>query len=118
MNLAAIVQAYRQRFELKYADSITQPMQKAIHAVLACRTEHYGQISLCCPQCQAQAQRFLSCGHRSCPSCQHYDTDQWLQRQSQKLLPVHYFMVTFTLPRQLRPLVWYHQSLLYRLLFE
>jgi hypothetical protein len=51
MNLAAIVKAYHQRFELKYADCITLPMQKAMHAVLACRTEHYGQITLCCPQC-------------------------------------------------------------------
>jgi len=118
MNLAPIVQAYRQRFELKYSDSMTPPMQKAINAVLACRTEHYGQMSLCCPQCLSQAQHFLSCGHRSCPSCQHYDTGRWLERQCQKLLPVEYYMATFTLPRQLRSLAWHHQSKLYSLLFE
>jgi len=118
MNLASLVRSYRHRFDAKYADAITPSMQKAINAVLACRTEHYGQMTLSCPQCQSQAQRSVSCGHRSCPSCQHYDTGQWLQRQSQKLLPVEYYMATFTLPRQLRPLAWHHQRALYGLLFE
>lgn len=118
MNLASIVQTYRQGFEIKYAASITPPMQKAIKAVLGCRTEHYGQMILRCPQCQTHAQSFHSCGHRSCPSCQHYDTGQWLERQRQKLLPVEYYLATFTLPRQLRRLVWHHQSKLYSLLFE
>jgi len=118
MTLAPIVHAYRQGFEQKYAEAITKPMRKAINAVLACRTEHYGQIKLCCPQCQTQAQRYHSCGHRSCPRCQHYDTGQWLERQTQKLLPVEYFMVTFTLPQQMRALVWHHQRILYSLLFE
>lgn len=118
MNLATIVQTYRQGFERKYAASITPPMQKAINAVLGCRTEHYGQMILSCPQCQTHAQRFHSCGHRSCPSCQHYDTGQWLEHQRQKLLPVEYYMATFTLPRQLRRLVWHHQSKLYGLLLE
>jgi Putative transposase len=35
-----------------------------------------------------------------------------------KLLPVEYFMVTFTLPRELRPLAWRHQTRVYNLLFD
>ena len=118
MKLASIAQAYRHRFEHKYADTATNPMRKAMNAVLACRTEHYGQMTLGCPQCHTLAQQYHSCGHRSCPSCQHYDTGQWLERQSQKLLPVEYYMATFTLPRQLRRLVWHHQRKLYSVLFE
>lgn len=117
MKLASIVQTYRAGFEAKYADAITPAMQRAIDAVLACRTEHYGQMTLRCPQCQTQAQRYHSCGHRSCPACQHYDTGQWLDRQAQKLLPVDYYMATFTLPAQLRNLAWHHQRTLYTLLF-
>jgi len=118
MKLASLVQAYQHSFECKYAKAITPPMRGAIHAVLACRTEHYGQMTLCCPQCQTQAQQYHSCGHRSCPCCQHYDTGRWLERQTQKLLPVEYYMATFTLPRQLRRLVWHHQRTLYGLLVE
>lgn len=118
MKLASLVHAYQHGFERKYADAITPEMRHAIHAVLACRTQHYGQMTLCCPQCQAQAQLYHSCGHRSCPCCQHYDTGQWLERQTQKLLPVEYYMATFTLPRQLRRLVWHHQRTFYSVLFD
>jgi len=104
MKLASLVERYGHTFEQKYADTITQSMRNAINAVLACRTQHDGQMKLACPQCQAQAQHYHRCGHRSCPSCQHYDTGQWLDRQAQKLLPVEYYMATFTLPRQLRQL--------------
>ncbi len=40
-----------------------------------------------------------------------------LDRQQAKLLPVEYFMVTFTLPYELRALAWRHQTTLYKLLF-
>jgi endogenous inhibitor of DNA gyrase (YacG/DUF329 family) len=84
MNLASLVQTYRRGFEARYADAVTPTMQRAIDAVLACRTERYGHMTLSCPQCQTQAQQYHSCGHRSCPACQHYDTGQWLARQAQK----------------------------------
>ena len=118
MDLASIVHAYRAGFEQKYDDAITRPMLNAMDAVLACRTERYGKMSLGCPRCQSRAEQYHSCGHRSCPACQHYDTGQWLERQAQKLLPVDYTMATFTLPRELRNLAWYHQRAVYALLFE
>jgi hypothetical protein len=59
-----------------------------------------------------------SCGHRSCPQCQNHETSLWLDRQQAKLLPVQYFMATFTLPYELRFLAWNNQSLVYKLLFS
>ncbi|MGS2724952.1 IS91 family transposase, partial [Porticoccus sp. GXU_MW_L64] len=38
--------------------------------------------------------------------------------QTQKLLPVRYFMVTFTLPRELRPLAKQHSTVVYNALFQ
>jgi len=35
-----------------------------------------------------------------------------------KLLPVEYFMVTFTLPYELRSLAWKHQTVMYNILFD
>jgi hypothetical protein len=61
--------------------------------------------------------RPLSCGHRSCPACQNHEASQWLDRQQAKLLPVTYFMVTFTLPRRLRPLAWHAQRQVYSAMF-
>ena len=57
----------------------------------------------------------VPCGHRSCPQCQNHEASLWLDRQQAKLLPVEYFMSTFTLPYELRVLTWDNQKLVYDL---
>ena len=52
------------------------------------------------------------------PACQHQTNNQWLDRQRQKLLPVDYYMVTFTLPRELRQFVWHHQQWAYQAMMK
>ena len=75
-------------------------------------------MQLQCLDCANQETLPHSCGHRSCPHCQHHEGQQWLERQRGKLLPVDYFMVTFTLPRQWRALLWQHQRIGYDLLLK
>ena len=60
----------------------------------------------------------LSCGHRFCPQCQHEAGETWLERQRAKLLPVDYYLITFTLPATLRALVYDHQREAYDLLIR
>ncbi len=57
-------------------------------------------------------------GNRHCPKCQHEQTEEWLQLQRTLLLPVPYFLLTFTLPSQLRQLASQNQKLIYNLLFR
>ncbi|BBJ22315.1 hypothetical protein W01_02420 [Candidatus Nitrotoga sp. AM1P] len=57
-----------------------------------------------------------SCGNRHCPHWQVYESQRWIDKQLQKLVPGEYFMVTFTLPAQFRALVWRHQRELYELI--
>jgi len=118
MELLSIIDRYQSRFEAGYSNSLTRYHINALQAVQACQSERYGEMRLRCSSCDHQQTRFHSCGHRSCPRCQHHDTSRWLERQSQKLLPVEYFMVTFTLPYELRTLAWHHQSVMYSVLFE
>src|SRR5215470_5448654 len=59
-----------------------------------------------------------SCRNRHCPACQHDAAQTWLSRQHQLLLPVPYFLVTFTLPSELRALAYRHQRGVYNLLFR
>jgi len=58
-----------------------------------------------------------SCGHRSCPHCQNHESWQWIENQLKKQLPAQYFLITFTLPQQLRWLVFLNQQLIYSLMF-
>lgn len=118
MSLIAILQHYQTPFLDKHGSRISAQQRKALFAMLACRTEHYGQMQMQCSGCKHYQSACHSCGNRSCHQCQHYDASRWLERQRLKLLPVNYFMVTMTLPAQLRTLAWHNQSAIYKLLFD
>lgn len=118
MKLASIIQHYRKQFFQQYQKKVSTQQHRALTSILECRSERFGQMQLECGNCHDQQSVFHSCGHRSCPSCQHHDTSLWIERQQQKLLPVDYFMVTFTLPSELRSLVYANQDLSFNKLFE
>lgn len=117
MELASLLHQYLPALKGKYAHRLLPGHLRAIGAMVRCRTPDGGQIRLHCSACAEQCWRARSCGHRSCPRCQNHAASQWLDRQRAKLLPVEYFMVTFTLPRELRALAWRHQTMAYNMLF-
>lgn len=117
MQLASLVHQYLVAFKAKYAAQLLPGHLRAIGAIQRCRTHDSGEILLHCPECAEQHRHPRSCGHRSCAQCQNHETSRWLDRQQAKLLPVEYFMVTFTLPCELRTLAWRNQVTLYNLLF-
>ena len=117
MELASIIHQYFDAFIIKYADTVLPSHLKAINAIRDCRTPDSGELYVQCPDCGHAQWRPLSCGHRSCPKCQNHAVSQWIDRQQGKLLPVPYFMATFTLPYELRSLTWLHQKVVYSILF-
>lgn len=118
MELSQIIQRYLLSFKARHAQTTNEAQWSAINALLGCRTAQYGKLQLACEHCQRLSSCHRSCGHRSCNQCQNHCTTEWLQRQKAKLLPVDYFMVTFTLPGELRAWAQVHQKRLYSLLFE
>jgi len=117
-SLKAIIEQYQSTLIDKSHGSILPNQWQALNAIKRCRTPKSGQLYVQCKHCAHAHWSPLSCGHRSCPSCQNHEVNQWLDRQQQKLLPVDYFMVTFTLPAELRALAWRHQKLIYTLFFN
>jgi len=71
-----------------------------------------------CPDCKKYEYSYHSCGNRNCPKCQNEKADQWLENNTSLLLPVSHFMVTFTLPEELRSFARSNQKLFYNLLFK
>ncbi len=59
-----------------------------------------------------------SCGNRHCPNCQADKTQVWLAKRTAQLLPVPYFLVTFTVPEALRRTVRANQRVCYQALFD
>ena len=117
MELASIINQYYDAFIAKYAKISLPGHLKAMNAIRSCRTPDSGELYVQCPNCSHAEWRPLSCGHRSCPQCQNHEASQWIDRQQAKLLPVLYFMATFTLPYELRSLAWHHQKEVYSILF-
>jgi len=117
MELDTIINQYKSSFLAQYGSNLLPEQLQAMHALQRCRTPDSGEIYVQCTQCDEAHWRPMSCGHRSCPKCQNFEASQWLERQQAKLLPVEYFLVTFTLPYQLRTLAWQHQKVIYSLFF-
>lgn len=118
MDLTSIVEQFHERFVAKYAGRLLPGHWRALQAIRRCRTPDSGELQVRCPDCAQAEWRPLSCGHRSCPKCQNFEASRWLDRQRTKLLPVSYFMVTFTLPYEFRPLAWRFQTEIYAILFD
>jgi hypothetical protein len=83
---------------------IDTPRRRAIWAMTHCRTAEMGGHVHACPGCGKQHFAFHSCNHRSCPQCGSMDTAKWVHRELGKRVGSPYFMVTFTVPAELRPL--------------
>lgn len=103
MELRQLIQSYK--LKLLKKGGLTKYQLKALGAIENCRTPTYGSMEVQCPCCGKSKHIFHSCGNRFCPTCQNHETTIWLERQRRKLLPGQYFMVTFTLPSQLREMV-------------
>ena len=91
---------------------------KAIHDIVNCRTEVMGGQLYKCEQCDEYHYSYHSCGNRNCNKCQSDLSQDWLEKNIDKSLPVTHFMVTFTLPGKLRTLARSNQKLFYDVLFR
>lgn len=117
MLLSAIAQRFGAEFMATHPHALPGQL-KALSALKQCRTSQSPMMMAQCDGCDKQVFIPHSCGHRNCPHCQHHESQQWLDRQLNKQVPAAYFMLTFTLPEELRPLAWQHQRTVYDLLIR
>lgn len=117
MKISAVINQYHDKFITKYGNLALPGHLKAINAISNCRTPASGELYVGCPNCNHTEWKPLSCGHRSCPQCQNHEASRWIDRQQGKLLPVPYFLITFTLPYELRSLAYHNQRLIFSLFF-
>lgn len=98
------------------------PVSAAQAAVLrrlaACRTAALGGHVDACAGCGYTRISYNSCRDRHCPKCQAAKRAAWLETRLERLLPVEYFHVVFTLPAALNALMLHHPRQLYDLLFQ
>jgi len=90
--------------------SMGEAQRRAVWAITHCRTAEMGGHLHACRKCHTREFHFHSCNHRSCPQCGKGATAEWVERQLGKRVGAPYFMVTFTLPEELRPLFFTYQA--------
>lgn len=76
--------------------------RRALWALTHCRTATLGGSVYTCEPCGQTHFAWHSCNHKACPQCGRNTPRQWVQRELNKRIAVPYFLVTFTLPAELR----------------
>lgn len=118
MEIASLINQYSERYMNRYGGNALPEQLRALRNIRQCRTPESGELYTQCPDCRHGEWRPLSCGNRHCPKCLNHQTSAWIDKQQQKLMPVPYFLVTFTLPYELRYLAYGHQKTMYSTMFH
>jgi predicted RNA-binding Zn-ribbon protein involved in translation (DUF1610 family) len=119
IELAEVLARHWPAYQRQHGANLLPSHRAAVRAILRCRTPQLGGQTYRCGDCGHTHYAYHSCRHRACPKCGNADAADWSARQKTRLLPaVPYFLITFTVPAQLRAMIRSHQKELYALLFH
>lgn len=97
---------------------LPKEQKKVLAAIINCRSGAYGITVYRCTECGKTLHLDRSCGNRHCPQCQYLKSRKWLDSQLQRKLPCSYFMLTFTMPSEMRPFCLRFQQQAYGAMFK
>ena len=66
----------------------------------------------------ANGELTISCRDRHCPKCLGGAAREWLAAREADLLPVPYFHVLFSLPKQIANIAYHNKAVIYGILFK
>ena len=92
--------------------------ERVLHKIATCRTAALGGHVDACTGCGHARISYNSCRDRHCPKCQGLEREAWLEQRLQRLLPVPYFHVVFTLPAELNALALGNKRVVFGILFK
>jgi hypothetical protein len=118
LELADVFRTHQHDFLARWNSVLSRQQRKALRDIRDCRTAVLGGHLYECDRCGHQVKVFNSCRNRSCPKCQATARAKWLADREAELLPVTYFHVTFTLPKQIGRLALQNPRQIYTILFQ
>lgn len=120
LTTADIIRENWSAFIDKYGGLLSPQQIKAAHDIMACRTSEMG--GHCehrrCDECGHETFSYNSCGNRACPKCGALAKEKWLAKRRSELLPVQYFHVVFTIPKEIEELALTNRRVIYDILFK
>jgi len=116
LEVADILRAHGDAY--RACHPVSPEQANVLRRLTACRTAALGGHIDTCDACGTVQVSYNSCRDRHCPKCQTTRQVEWVESRLERLLPVSYFHVVFTLPEQLQPLGLKNRRVLYDLLFR
>lgn len=118
LEIAEVIRQAGPAYWREFASRMLASHFQVLRDLVQCRTPARGGHVRQCDQCDERRYSYHSCRNRHCPKCQGPETKRWLQSRRAMLLDCPYFLVTFTLPAQLRELTRSHQKTVYSALMR
>ena len=118
LEVADIFRLHGAAYRARVGDRLFPGQACAMQDILACRTAYFGGHIKQCDHCREKVYVYHSCGNRHCPKCHREQTERWIEKQHARLLPCPYYLLTFTLPAELRRLALVQQKKVYGLLMR
>jgi len=120
LTTADILRENWDEFFDEYGSLLSPEQIKAAHDIMACRTIEMG--GHCehrrCDHCGHETKGYNSCGNRACPKCGPLASAKWLASRRAELLPVQYFHIVFTMPKEIEELALINRRVVYDILFK
>ena len=117
LEVADILREYAHEYVEKHGPTSTQE-RRVLKALQLCRTSALGGHVEECNSCGHREISYNSCRNGHCPKCQAGARRKWLSARESELLPVEYFHVVFTIPKEFRLLAFQNKEVVYGILFR
>ena len=117
-TVAAAIRQHAPQYLQAFGNQVPLGHRKVLSYITRCGTGELGNAFYQCLSCDKHHWIGRACGNRHCPNCQKQKTSAWLNKQTQKLLPVQHFVVTFTVPEGLRRVLRANQKAGYEAIFK
>jgi hypothetical protein len=118
LEVADIFRGHGAQWRRANAGHVSLDQLKIMSAIEHCRTAALGGHVAACADCGHSHIAYNSCRNRHCPKCQGAAARDWLAQRQAELLPVPYFHVVFTLPRQIADIAFQNKAVVYDILFK
>ena len=118
LELADVVRVHRASFLAQRQGRVSAAQRRVLDDIVACRTAARGSHVERCDACGHLRIAYNSCRNRHCPKCQELARAAWYEERQQEVLPVEYFHVVFTLPREIAAIALQNKKTVYAILFR
>ncbi len=118
LEVADVIRVHGADFLSRHGVWLSTEQRRTLRDLAACRTAVLGGHVEQCRDCGHERIAYNSCRNRHCPKCQALSRARWLDQETKSLLPVPYYHVVFTLPREVAALALANPRVLYHALFQ